>query len=251
MSHDVWFYAAAIAAVTSLGLSKGGFAGVGQIATPLLAMFLPPLQAAALLLPIMILQDAMSIWVYRREWDAWNLRVMLPGALVGVGAAWLLAAHVSDAVVRLGVGLISVAFVLHGWLASAPRVRHAPTTAAGTFWGAIAAFTSTMCQAGGPPFQIFVLPQRLKKLTYVGTVTIFFAAVNALKVVPFFALGQFTTENFATTLWLIPLAVATNLLGVWLVRITPTVVFYRIAHVLIFLISLQLIWAGATDLIGR
>ena len=250
MTTDLWFYLAAVAAVVSLGLSKGGFAGVGQIATPLLALFLPPLQAAALLLPIMILQDAMSIWVYRRDWDAWNLKIMLPGALIGVAAAGLLAAHVSDAMVRLAVGVISVAFVLHSWIAPAPLETSAPTRAGGVFWGSVAAFTSTMCQAGGPPFQIFVLPQRLDKLTYVGTVTLFFAAVNALKVVPFFALGQFTPANFTTTLWLIPLAIASNLLGVWLVRITPTVVFYRIAHVLIFLISLQLIWAGASSLMG-
>src|SRR5215510_3198483 len=103
---DPLFYLLAIPAVTLLGLGKGGFAGVGMIATPLLALALPPLQAAAIILPILIVQDAISVWVYRRDWDAWNLKVLLIGSVFGVGIAGLLASHVSDAHVRLLVGLI-------------------------------------------------------------------------------------------------------------------------------------------------
>ena len=109
----------------------------------------------------------------------------------------------------------------------------------------LAGFTSTLIQAGSPPFQVHVLPQRLPKMTLVGTSTLFFAAVNAMKVAPYFALGQFSTENLAASLALLPLAIATNFLGVWLVRRTPTELFYRIAYVLVFLICLALIWQGA------
>src|SRR5215207_4221127 len=94
---DPLFYLLAIPAVLMLGLAKGGFAGVGMISTPLLALVLPPLQAAAILLP----QDLISVWVYRHEWSAWNLKVLIAGAVIGVGVAWLLAAHVTDAHVRL------------------------------------------------------------------------------------------------------------------------------------------------------
>jgi uncharacterized membrane protein YfcA len=78
----------------------------------------------------------------------------------------------------------------------------------------------------------------------VGTFVMFFAVVNALKVIPYFALGQFTAQNFLATVMLFPLAVAANYLGVWLVKRTPTILFYRIAHLLIFLISLELIRSG-------
>src|SRR4030081_3999241 len=111
-----FFYLLAIPAVTLLGLGKGGFAGVGMIATPLLALALPPLQAAAILLPILIVQDAISVWVYRREWSAWHLKVMLPGGLLGIGIAWALAPQVSDAFVRLVVGLLGGAFLANSWL---------------------------------------------------------------------------------------------------------------------------------------
>jgi uncharacterized membrane protein YfcA len=113
---DPTFYLLALPAVVALGLSKGGFAGVGQMATPLLALIMPPLEAAAILLPIMIVQDSVAIWVYRKDWNARVVAIMLPGALLGIGIAWLLAAHISDAAVRLFIGGITAAFCLFNWI---------------------------------------------------------------------------------------------------------------------------------------
>ncbi|MBI3436456.1 MAG: sulfite exporter TauE/SafE family protein, partial [Proteobacteria bacterium] len=86
---DLSFYLAAIPAVTALGISKGGFSGLGLMAVPLLSLVMPPLQAAGVLLPILIVQDMVTVWAFRRTWDGWNLRVMLPGSAIGVGAGWL------------------------------------------------------------------------------------------------------------------------------------------------------------------
>ena len=246
---DPLFYLAAIPAVTFLGMSKGGFAGVGMAATPLLALVVPPLQAAAILLPILILQDCISVFVYRHDWDAKNLWVMLPGAVIGVSAAWALAAHVSDALVRLAVGAIGLGFVFNHWVAVRPVASRRPTVPQGVFWGSVSGFTSTLCQAGGPPFQVHVLPQRLEKLTFVGTMAIFFAVINLMKVIPYFALGQFSTAGLATSVALVPLAFFTNFLGIWLVRVTPTALFYKVSYVLVFAISLALIYYGVRDML--
>lgn len=238
---DPQFWLLAVCAVTALGLSKGGFAGVGMMAAPLLSLMLPPLQAAAIMIPIMIVQDTISVWVYRRDWSAWNLRVMLIGSVFGVAAAGIGAAYLSDAQVRLAVGAIGVVFVLYNWLARMPTTARQPSAASGAFWGALAAFTSTIAQAGAPPFYVHVLPQKLDKLTLVGTALIFFALINWMKLVPFMALGQFTAETLLASAALLPLAVATNFLGIWLVRRMPTELFYKLAYVLVFLISLELI----------
>jgi hypothetical protein len=247
---DPGFYLAAIPAVTFLGISKGGFAGVGLLATPLLALVLPPLQAAAILLPILILQDIISVYVYRRDWDAQTLKVMLPGAIAGTGAAWVLAAHVSDAHVRLAVGIIALGFVLNHWLGRVRISARRPMVGTGLFWGSISGFTSTLCQAGGPPFQVYVMPQQLEKLTFVGTMAIFFAALNLIKIVPYFALGQFSAAGLVTSIALVPLAVATNFLGIWLVRVMPTALFYKLSYVLIFAVSLALIHNALTDMLA-
>lgn len=87
---DPVFYYVAIPAVVLLGLAKGGFAGLGIASTPMLALYLPPLEAAALILPILITQDLISAYVYRKDWDSWNLKVMLPGAVIGMTLAWIL-----------------------------------------------------------------------------------------------------------------------------------------------------------------
>ncbi|MFN3348782.1 sulfite exporter TauE/SafE family protein [Pseudorhodoplanes sp.] len=247
---DPLFYAVAIPAIVALGLSKGGFAGIGVLATPLTALYLPPLEAAALILPVLIVQDAISVWWYRKDYDAWNLKVLLPGALAGMGLAWIFAAYVSDAALRISVGVIGISFVIYSMFAHIPAEGRRASAASGVFWGGVSGFTSFLSQAGGPPFQVHTLPQRLPKLTLVGTTTIFFAIVNALKIGPYFALGQFSAVNFATSLLLLPLAVAANALGIWLVRVTPMELFYRIAYTLVFCVSAMLLWQGVTGLMN-
>jgi uncharacterized protein len=224
-----------------------------MIATPLVALAIPPLEGAAILLPILICQDAISVWTYRRKWSGWNLQALLPGSVIGIGAAWLFASHLSNAAIELTVGAIALTFVLYTWLGAGLRayLGRPPTTtrrshpAMGILWGALSAFTSTLVQVGGPPFQIHVLPQRLDKLTLVGTTVMFFALLNLMKIVPYFALGQFSPRNLATSVILLPLAIATNFLGIWLVRKTPTERFYRIAYVLMLVIAVTLLWQGA------
>ena len=257
MITDPLFYLLAIPAVTLLGLGKGGFAGIGMISTPMLALVVPPLQGAAILLPILICQDIISSWTYRRAWSAWNLKVLMPGSVLGMGVGTLFASYVSNAAIELTAGAIGLSFVLYRWLgkwlwpelASAAEKPRRPPAALGVLWGALAGFMSLLVNVGAPPYQIHILPQRLDKLTFVGTTVLFFAFMNLMKIVPYFALGQFSTRNFATSVSLLPLAVAANFFGIWLVRKTPTERFYRIAYLLMFLISLTLLWQGSRGLI--
>ena len=248
---DPLFYLVAVPAVVFLGLSKGGFSGIGMVSTPLLALIMPPLEAAAILLPILLVQDAFSAFIYRQVWDPWNLKVMLPGCVIGVGAAWMFAAYVSDAAVRLMVGVIALGFVAYALFRHLlPGEPPRPRAAHGVFWGALSGFTTTLIQIGAPPYYAFVLPQRLEKMIYVGTTVMFFAAVNAMKVVPYFALGQFSTAGLWTSVALFPLAIACNFLGIWLVRVTPEAMFYQITNVLVLLIGLELTRQGVTGLLN-
>jgi uncharacterized membrane protein YfcA len=248
---DPLFYALAIPAVIALGLSKGGFAGVGQMATPMLALIMPPLEAAAIMLPIMIVQDANAVWVYRKDWSGRIVAIVIPGAIIGIGVAWLLASYISDAAVRVFIGVTTIAFVGYSFIGMlrVPRQPGHPGVAAGVFWGALSGFTSTICQAGGPPYQMYVLGLKLPKMTYVGTTAVFFGIVNAIKVVPYFALGQFSTSGIGTSLALLPLAIAANFFGFWLVRVTPQEIFYRVTLVIMLLISLELTREGMTALL--
>lgn len=242
---DPLFWIVAAIGVTLLGLAKGGFTGVGMVATPLLALVIPPLQAVAIMLPILLLQDVISVWAYRHHWDAWNLKALIPGGLAGVAAAGLLAAYVPDAVVLLAVGVIGVVFVLWRWLGPAGGdIGIRPRAASGVFWGALAGFTSTLANAGAPPLQVHLMPQYMPKLIFAGTATMYFAATNFAKVAPYLALGQFTADNLMISALLFPLAILTNILGLWLVRVTPQEMFYNVVYAITFVISLELIRSG-------
>jgi uncharacterized membrane protein YfcA len=245
---DPLFLVTALTAVVLLGLAKGGFSGIGMMATPLLAMTMPPLQALAIMLPILLMQDVISIWWYRHDWDGWNVKVMLPGAAIGVVLAWALASVVPDSAVRLLIGVIGVLFVLNVWFGKMPPPRR-PSAILGFVCGAGSGFTSTIASAGMPPFSIHILPQRMEKMRLVGTITIFFAAVNVMRLVPYYGLGHLTRESLLVSAALVPLAIATNFLGFWLVNRIPTGPFYRITYVLMFLISALLLVQGVVGLL--
>lgn len=251
--YDPWFYAVAIPAVILVGLSKGGFAGgVGFVGVPLMALTMSPVQAAAILLPILCLMDIVSVWTWWGVFDRRTLRDMLPGAVLGVGLGWLLAALVTVQMVRLVVGAVAIVFVGR-WLYL--QLRHGsnhattPNRPAAGFWGIVSGFTSFVAHVGGPPFQVYTLPLRLDPKVLSGTTAIFFAITNAIKLVPYFALGQFDATNLAASAVLMPLAPLATLAGAWLVRRMRPEVFYPFTYATVGLIALKLVYDGLADLL--
>jgi uncharacterized membrane protein YfcA len=250
MIETLSFYVAAVPAVILVGLAKGGFSGVGILALPLLALVVSPVQAAAIMLPILMVQDAVSVYAYRKTFDKQNLIRLIPGACFGIALGYALAAYVSDAAVLLAVGVISFVFAARQWWMSrkGPPPQAKPSVAGGWLWGGISGFTSMIIHAGGPPFQVYTLPQRLPPLVYAGTSSIYFAIINWIKVAPYFALGQFTNENMLTALVLFPVAIASTFAGVQLVRRVSAERFYALIYALLAVIGAKLIWDGVAAL---
>lgn len=244
---DPLFYLAAIPAVLITGIAKGGFGtGAGLLAVPLMALTVAPLQAAAVMLPILCLMDLFGLWAYRGRFDGRSLRLLLPAALAGIGIGWLTAGLMDDRVIRLIVGAVAVAFTLDHWIGRrAAADPKAPDPVKGGFWAAVSGFTSFIAHAGGPPLSVYLLPLKLDKTEFVGTAVIFFAVVNYVKLVPYTWLGQFSVANLATSLVLAPLAPLGIWLGIRLHRRTSPVWFYRLSYLMIFVVGLKLAWDGA------
>lgn len=247
---DLLFVAVAVSAVFIVALAKSGLvASLGILGVPILTFVMPAREAAGLMLPVLLVMDAIGLLAYRREVHWPNLRILLPGAVIGIGIGWLFWATTSESAVRLAIGLIALAFVLDEWLPIRKRLEGLPPNRPwGVFWGSVAGFTSFVSHAGGPPYQIYTLPQRLPPPIFAGTTVVFFAIVNAVKVGPYLALGQINVSSFALSAALAPVAVIGMLVGIWAVRrISPTV-FYRLAYLLVFALAFKLIWDGATGL---
>jgi hypothetical protein len=247
---DPAFYWAAIPAVILVGLSKGGFGGaMGFVGVPLMALAISPVQAAAILLPILILMDIVSLWTWRGVYDGPTLKAMLPGSVLGIGAGWAMAALVTADMVRLIVGVTALLFVARwAWqqLRHGRDPEHGPNTIAATFWGSIAGFTSFVAHVGGPPFQIYALPLKLDPKVFTGTSVIFFSATNAIKLIPYFALGQFDATNLTLSAALMPVAPLATLAGAWLVRRMRPEIFYPFTYITVAIIAAKLVLDGVS-----
>lgn len=239
------FWIVAGLAAYLMGLSKGGIPMIAMLAVPLMSLFMDPTLAAGLLLPIYIVADIYAIYLFRRAFSVRNLRILLPGAVAGVLAGFVAVAFVQADAIKLFIALIAITY-----LANAMRnrllKRDVPARPAdvprGLFWGAMSGFTSYITHAGGPPYQTYVLPQKLDKLVYLGTTTIFFATVNLLKVPPYILAGQITLESAGQAMLLAPMALAGAWSGATISRILPQRVFFLLVEIALAVVSVKLIY---------
>jgi len=234
-----------------VGLSKGGLPSIGMLAVPILSLVMSPVKAAVMLLPIYVISDMAGIWLYRKEFSLINLKILIPAGVVGVIVGWLTASFISDIAIKLLMGLIGVSFCLNSWLR---KSTHSTTQAAnvpkGVFWGTLAGFTSFISHAGAPPFQVYVLPQRLPKAQFAGTSTIVFAVINAAKIWPYQQLRPYSTDDLMSAAVLIPAALIGTVMGAYLTRKMPDVWFFRIIQAGLLLVSLKLIADALTSLLS-
>ena len=244
---DPWFYALAIPALLITGISKGGFAsGGGNLAVPAMALLIPPAQAAAITLPVLCAMDLAGLRAWWGRWNAREMRVILPGGLLGILAGAFAFGLMSNNAVKLMVGAISLIFIARGiWLARCgPPAPSTHNPAKGGFWGAVSGFTSTLAHAGGPPLAMYLYPLRLPRAELSGTTVVFFGVVNYVKLVPYAALGQLSATNLLTSLVLLPLAPIGVRMGVWLHGRVSDKVFYRVIYVLLGATGVKLVMEG-------
>ncbi|MBL4690637.1 MAG: sulfite exporter TauE/SafE family protein [Rhodospirillales bacterium] len=174
------FYVIAVFAVILTGISKSGLGGgLGQLSVPLMAMFISPMAAVAIMLPVLCLIDVSNIWNYRKDWHRGNVAVMVPGALVGIGVGAVTYRHVDENRVRLLLGGLSLIFALSYFIQRSPLDQGSPRgRVLGLACGALSGFTSSVAHAGGAPMKFYILPQRLDKRVFVGTHVMFFFLIN-------------------------------------------------------------------------
>lgn len=250
---DLTLLALACAAALLAGVSKGGFGGgLGFVATPLLALTFAPGQAAAIMLPVLILIDQVGLWSYWRKWDWALVWPVLIAAAVGIGIGVLAFGAVSADALRLGLGLIALLFLVfqvaraRGWN---PASRGGRGLRAG-IWGATCGFTSTISHAGGPPVTIYLLGENVGKTTYQASTVLIFWAVNLMKLGPYAAVGVFNAQTLTLSATMIPAAIIGVAIGIWAHKRVPERIYLRAMATLLCITGLKLLWDGATGLWG-
>lgn len=244
---DPWFWAVAIPAVALAGVAKGGLGGAGPLATPLIALVVPPPQAAAIMLVLLCVMDLFGVRAYLKYWDKAIMRVILPAGILGCVIGGLTFRHMNESWIRILIGLIVLWFLAFSLL---PRkgVPRRPAKVAGWFWAAMSGFTSFVAHAGSPPLLVWLLPQKLEKTSFMATLLVFFAAINYVKIGPYVWLGLLDLRNLATSLALVPLGVGCIYLGIWLTKRIDTRLYYRIMYGLLFITGAKLLYDGISGL---
>jgi uncharacterized membrane protein YfcA len=248
---DPAFYLVGIPAVLLFGIAKGGFGGaIAMVSVPLMALVMPPTQAAAILLPILVVMDAFVVKSYWGTFDARALKLLLPGALLGVAIGYASVEAMSEHWLRLLVGVLALGFGAYFLLSGAVGAARPHNRVLGGLFGGLAGFTSFHIHAGGPPFTVYLLPRGLSPLVFAGTAGIFFAVVNVVKLLPYYLLGQFSHDNLRYSLVLVPLAPVGVWIGRWLVERTEPRLYYGLISSFLALVGCRLLWQGVAGLLA-
>lgn len=243
---DPAFYAAAVPAVILTGISKAGFGGaVGSLSVPLMSLAIAPPQAVAIMLPILMAMDAMGLVAFRGRVDRAILRVAVPAGLAGILVGWLLFRQLDDRWIRGLIGAEAVVFALHkllegsaAWTGPQQPVRRGRAM----FWSAVSGFTSFVSHAGGPPMMQFMMPLKLHREIFVGTLAWFFAFINFSKIGPYAELGLLDWTNLGTALALMPVVPVGYLIGLRFLKAVQPALFVRIATAALLVTGVKLLW---------
>lgn len=240
---DWYFYAVAVPAVLLLGISKSGFgAGFGSLAVPLMALSVTVPEAAAILMPVLLLVDLLGLAAFRRDFDRALLKFLIPFGLLGTLLGALLFKVLDAHIVAGIVGGCTLLFLAQRLLFP-PR----PDSVAAPRWiGAvltvISGFTSFVAHAGGPPLSAYVIPMRLAPVVFSATMAVFYFAINLSKWIPYAWLGLLDARNMSTSVVLLPFAAVGVWIGVRIARRINALLFYRLIYLGMFLTGSKLLW---------
>ena len=230
------FWIVAVIGAILVGISKGGWAAVGTLGVPVLSLVMDPLAAAGMILPVYIVSDWFGLYAYRHSFDKRVLAILGWATIPTIDSL-----PGGERVITGLVGLIGVVFTLYMLLRHDPDgPARNPEVAPGLFWGALAGFTSYVSHSGAPPYQTYVQPLRLDRLTFAGTTTILFAVINAAKLVPYVATGQITGDSLKLAAVLAVPAVAGVFLGKRMVGWVSQATFYKVITWALLVVSLDL-----------
>ena len=213
---DFYFFLTAVPAVLLFGISKGGFAGpIAILSIPLMSLTMSPQTAAGILLPILLVMDFVALYIYWKKWDLKNIKIIIPSSIIGIIVGTFTFSFISDDGIRIIIGIIAILFIFLSIIQKNSFLIK-PTKNKGLFWSLIAGYTSFLIHAGGTPINFYLLPQKLNKTIYMGTMTIIFLIINSIKLIPYYYLGQLDLPNLKASLILSPLAPISILIGYYL-----------------------------------
>jgi uncharacterized protein len=239
------FFLMAALVVFIIGLSKGGLGGtLGALATPMMALVMPPDQAIGLILPILMFADVFAVALHWGVWDRRLVWLLVPGSIVGVTIGTVFITNAPTATLRIGLGVIVLLFTLYKLFERAitARVKYTSRGWHGQMAGTIAGFSSALAHTGGPPVSIYLLMQDVTPRVFIATSALFFMILNWIKVPYYFYANLFDFDLLWQVRWLLPLVPIGAWMGRWIGTRLPKQTFEAVIVLLLGITGLLLIF---------
>ena len=211
------FYLVLAASTLMIGMGKGGLGvSFAALATPLMALVLPVNQVLPLVLVIQMVADVFAVGAHWKRWDSRLVRLLIPGAIVGVAIGTFFITRVSPQTLRTTLAVVILLFT--GYKVLEPRllrgVTYRPRSWHSLFAGGISGFASAVANNGGPPVTIYLLMYNLQPRVFIATTALFFLILNYIKLPFYFAADLFNGQQLSVIVCLPALRV----FGVWIGR---------------------------------
>ncbi len=239
-----------ILAALTIGIAKGGLASAGSLAVPFLAIFMNPLQAAALVLPVLLVADVAALWLYRNDYSLRNVAILVPAMLAGIFLATVIVPYVSEPLLLAFTGFVGLWAVFRRWFQKNTVTPQPARLLPGLIWGSIAGVTTFITHSGAPPTQAFLLPQNLSRFVFTGTMAVTFALANFAKIPSYHALGYFDGLDWPLIAGLAIVGLIGTVIGRWLVTNMSDRFYSRVIEILLLLLSGILLTKSALALFG-
>ena len=183
-----------------------------MLAVPVMSFVMNPIQAAGILLPLLVLMDVMAMYIYWKKWRVEIFKLIIPASIIGIIIGSLTFQYNSENQIRLVVGIISILFVIIS-LIQKNNLALKPTKIKGIFWSGTAGYTSFLIHPGAPPMNFYILPLKLDKTIYIGTTTFAYFIINSVKLIPYYFLDLLVQLQWVSQIVFLPFLLPCRLLA--------------------------------------
>lgn len=242
----LWSFLASQFAVFLIALFKGAFgAGMAIVGIPIMALAMDPISAGAIIAPLFIPMDLIALRLYPpRTWSMPDLKVLVPSCAAGIAFGYWTMSVLDQRIVTIIIGVVSLGFAVNWFIGGQVVTKMSRKTGWGILAGSCSGIATMVAHSGSPPLTVYLLRLGLAKDVYIGTVTIYFAIGNFLKLWPWLLLGRPTAAMWT----MMALCVPTALLGVWGGWIANRRLdqrrLYQACYAVLVVTSCKLLWDG-------
>ncbi|MCI7642986.1 MAG: sulfite exporter TauE/SafE family protein [Lentisphaeria bacterium] len=233
-----------------IGINKTGIPAIGPLPVVLMAMAFGGNESTGVVLVILGITDIIAVSFYRKSADWRQIVRLIPCALVGLGAGWLILPYLNDIMMQYVIAIIILVLSAFNFVKKYLFPEDAFSSRlniVAPIFGFLAGLTTQLANAAGPVMAVYLLLMRLPKQTYMGTAAWYFLILNWLKIPIFISLDRINWETFRSSIGALPFMLIGAFAGYALLRKIPQKYFENAVQILIVISALWLLFNPVKD----